>query len=159
MRTNKSIIMVLAIASIVSLSIAAHADWKNYPASMCVKVSGPTPSYSSSNIYNPSTTTTMHVDCPAVKDTDASIAGAWMKVKDRNSSMAVECTFVSAYVSGSTVYYWSTSEASTTSSSWTTLEFSGLSENDSGYYYIGCSVPPKESYMSGIGPYRVNENN
>lgn len=161
MKKNTLAIVKFVIASIACLSITTNALADgNYPGSTCVKTSGPSPAYGMSTMGNPSSSARMYVDCPMVKNSSSSIKSGWMRVMDRHPSQAIDCTLMSAYASGNTVYYYSTSDASAGSAaSWQKLTFGSLAEYDEGYYYYSCSLPPTyNSIMSGIGTYHLNEN-
>jgi hypothetical protein len=155
----------LAIA--VPLSVAVfmqvapvHAGKQIYPAAMCVRWSGNNvvPSLSSSRIFNNSTTDTMNVDCPILHQnfdyyTGNSLDDADIGLIDDSVNNDIRCWLTSRYQVGSTLYggtggtrntsYWGTYEQN--------RDFDPTPTSSENWYYIGCSVPPKESGRSSSG--------
>ncbi len=159
-------IIVLAI-SVFCFQLQAD-DKKNYSASSCQRVSGGVVNYTSHGwLYNSSTSSSLKVSCPLVKDNmDNALRRGFVMVKDRNSSYAVECWLKSRWVEDGSSGYWgytmydNNSDASTgNSNNWRKLDFGGAIFNGKGYdtvnYY--CSIPPKGSSYSYIASYSLTE--
>ncbi|RLU00176.1 hypothetical protein [Ketobacter sp.] len=154
---------VLASACALAAASALAADAKNYPGSMGVKYSGATPSYSSSAIVNPSSSSWMYVDLPAINDEDNDILISYVRVLDRHYSSDVRCSINQAYWNNSadTMYgWWGTNVYSTGSSSNSqTLSTGPLGGTGMNVHtYFSCAVPPTYSgNQSRIISYYVYE--
>ena len=151
-------LVMLAAAGFLTASNAAAVDGKNYAAAQCVQVQGNGILYSNATILNPSSSSTMVLDCPAVKD-GTDIDSGLVKALDQSGS-SVDCTLLSLFVSGSGIFGYSDGDATTgNSSSWQTLHFGSMSANSNGWYWMSCSIPPTSSgNMSGIAMYKIVEN-
>lgn len=141
----------------LNLSPAHAVDGKLYPGSMCVRWAGTTaPAYSYSDIGNPSSSTSLSLDCPAVRDA-ATISGGAAYVVDLSYSDNISCNLVS-----SSRYSLAASPTRTTTGSGTTpqvLSFGGLGADSASHYYFSCRIPP--TYLgntSWISTYKVVEN-
>lgn len=156
----KSRMMKIAAALAATAGVAGTAlasDSKSYPASSCTAYQG---SFflATSTIWNGSSGFT-GVDCPAVKD-GSSIASGRIRVRDRSAISGVECTMLSAFVSGSSVLAWTAGPVSSAGSSltWQNLDFGGLPADPQGYYFFSCMIPPVDAGESAVGPYFIVEN-
>lgn len=132
------------------VSLANAADRKVYPGSMGVKFSGPTPTYNFSAIGNPSSTTWMYVDLPAINDdTTSGIDTSWVQVLDRHYTSNVRCSINSAYWNNtydSFYGYWGPSVSSTGSSNDAqTLNTGAATGGSTRHEYFSCAVPPSYS--------------
>ncbi|MCG8312616.1 MAG: hypothetical protein MI976_05320 [Pseudomonadales bacterium] len=156
---NSLTVAVLAVAT----SAAQADDQKVYPGSMGVKYSGPTPTYSTSSIGNPSSTSWMYVDLPAINDLSDDVKASYVRVLDRHYSSDVRCTVNQAYWNNTadTFYGW-----------WGGAQYSGGSSTNSQtlntgavggtggavHTYFSCRVPPTYSgNVSRIISYSVTE--
>ncbi|MEM9487981.1 MAG: hypothetical protein AAGC55_02490 [Myxococcota bacterium] len=159
---KKTIGILGALTILSGLAVGvAQADIKTYPGSMCVVYSGSGDVYNFSAIGNNSTTTPLKVDCTAVRDTHNSVKSGWIKVQDRHSSQAVECSMASIYVSGSGFYGWTSSIRASggNSANWQTLSFGSLGANTTSHLYYSCSIPPRTSSgTSFVGTFQIDEN-
>jgi hypothetical protein len=96
--TLKMAAVAFAFGVLGTNSPAAADDPKLYPGSMCVKWSGPNPTYSWSSIQNPSSSSYLYLDCPAIRDNIGnSINDASITVVDRNYNQDVQCSLNSFY--------------------------------------------------------------
>jgi hypothetical protein len=155
-------VFLLVLGIMVLGAIPVHAvDGKNYPGSNCVRVSGATPIYGESAIGNPSTTTGLSVDCPAVKDA-TNIQSGWVRVIDNHTTQVVSCTLVCVSRSGTTTSSCVRQDFSTGSSaSVQELSFGSLTClgcNNRAHYYYSCYIPPTQAGTSWIRTYQVLEN-
>lgn len=154
---------VLASACALAATSVLAADVKTYPGSMGVKYSGPTPTYSSSSIGNPSSSSWMYVDLPAINDEDNDILTSYVRVLDRHYSSEVRCSINQAYWNNSAgvMYGWwgpnvSSSGSSTSSQTLFTGALGGTGMNV--HTYFSCRVPPTYSgNVSRIISYYVYE--
>jgi hypothetical protein len=158
-RIAVSILLPFAVGAFSSM---VNADQKVYPGSMGVKFSGPSPSYYFSTIGNPSSTTTMSVDLPAVNDTNTAIESSWVRVLDRHYSSGVSCSLNTAYWNNTYDTFYG---------SWGALVTSAGSSNDvqvlntgtahgsaERHIYFGCAIPATYSgNLSHIVSYSVDE--
>jgi hypothetical protein len=157
----KALLIVLSL--VVLSAVPVHAvDGKNYPGSMCVRFSGPTPVYGQSAIGNPSTTAELRLDCPVVKD-ENNIRSGWVRVIDRHTTASVGCNLNCVSRSGSTPTACSTPLFVSVGSSDTTqhLSFGSLTCsacNSFAHYYYSCRIPPTQAGTSWIWTYQVLEN-
>jgi hypothetical protein len=153
-------LVTIAMATL-GISQVHAVDGKNYPGSMCVRWSGTsTPVYNFSAIGNPSSTTWLYLDCPAVKDA-SNIASGWVRMLDRHYSSNISCRLYSVYASTGGYYGWVTPVVSSTGSSANPQHrpFGGIGGNSIAHYYYSCSIPPTYSgYVSYITSYQVSEN-
>lgn len=144
---------------------AQAIDGKNYAGSECVKWTGAgVPVYSSSAIGNGSSTSTLFLDCPAVKDSiNHSVSRTWVRAKDMHPTQAVRCNFNSVFMNASGgMSGWSTPFQSTGGFGTfvQVLNSGGLPASSVGHYYFSCRIPPRSSgNASLIATYRVDENN
>ena len=165
---TKTMIGLLSVAVTVASMSVAHADAKNYPGSMCVETSGTGKQMWFSSIRNNSTTSTLHVDCPVVKDNvygSGTIKSAWMKVMDQHPTESVSCTLYSVYGNSSgNVSYWYNSVPKTSggnSQTWQTMNFGTRGANTISHYFFGCSIPRRSTSGTGwsyILSYQVDES-
>jgi hypothetical protein len=155
-------VVLLVLGIMVLGAIPVHAvDGKNYPGSLCVPWSGPTPIFGESAIGNPSTTMALRVDCPAVKDA-TNIQSGWARVIDNHTTAPVSCTLVCVSRSGTTSSACTrTASSSSNSASVQHLSFSSLTCtgcNSLAHYYYSCTIPPTQAGTSWIRTYQVLEN-
>ena len=153
------------LPSMIMLGMSqAHAgDRKVYPGSMGVKWSGPSPSYSSGAIGNPSSTSWMYVDLPVINDdTTSGIDLSWATVVDRHYSSNLRCSINTAYWNNTanTMYgYWGPNIYSTGSSDDAqTLSTGSATHGSTRHEYFSCAIPPTYSgNVSYIVSYTVEE--
>lgn len=163
--SRASVLAYLAFSTTVAR--AASEDPKIYAGAQCVAASGTASvatTYSSSGsrpgaIYNRSTSSTLAVICPVVRDnTSEDVKSAWVYVVDR-SSYAVECELCFQSPTGSTE---SCASDSSTGSSATpqALSISGPGTPVSnGHLYFYCEIPPASgSNYSYLISYQVHED-
>lgn len=157
-----AILFVLLCAAMPSLTSANDA--KNYPGSMCVpwNESQPAPALSYSGIWNPSSTSSLRVDCPCIKDS-SSIDSGWVRAVDQHYSQDITARLCSVY-RNSTGCSWTvncSSERRTTGSSCNPQQLSigtDLAGGTYAHYYYSITIPPVYSNnRSGICTYQVNE--
>jgi hypothetical protein len=150
----------MACACIILVASQAFADGKNYPGSVCVKWgTGGIVTISSSRIGNSSVSTTLEIDCPAMKDGGATTSG-FARVLDRNSSSSIQCSLVDAHVllTDAVVYTDFDSDSSTGSSNThQELTFGSQTSAASSYKYLACSIPPTDIGTSYVAMFNIDE--
>ena len=154
--------MLLAATFILTTSVSqVHAtDGKNYPGSMCIRVTGGggIPTISDGGIGNASSTSTMRLECPAIKDQAFNIDSGWVLVYDRHFSQAVKCSLHSRspiYASISPVV--SSVGGSATGPS-ETLRFGWRGGLSISRYFYSCEIPPAfNGAISYLVSYHVEE--
>lgn len=159
---------LFALSVLATGGPAAALDGKTLPGSACepLNQSAPYAEDIFGGIFNPSTTQTLTVNCPVVRDTiggnsSNGIDVAVVKVFDQNllTSRDVSCNLTSRSSTGQVVEvnFRSTTGAS---SSVQTLTFTDLASQSGGFYNLSCSIPPKNgTAQSGIIMYEVDETN
>jgi hypothetical protein len=151
---------ILMLAGIVGLGATDAAAIDSYRAAgaTCYKVGGNgSLGVASGMVFNFSTTSTVDVACPLLRDA-ASIANGNVQVFDRHATMDVSCTIVSSSMTGAT-----DSRSVSTSGSQAgvyTLPFTGIpAVNTDSFYWAVCTIPPAHnSQFSHIARFLVNEN-
>lgn len=132
--------------------IAFAADDKLYPGVMGVRynASQPVPHESYGALYNPSSTSTLSLALPIVRDgSGGNIDSGWVKLVDQHYNQDISVRLYSIYRSDSTgeIYGWLSSTQTTTGSGpqVQTLTFGSLATNtySSAYYFV--TLPPTYS--------------
>jgi len=146
----------------ISTAAAAHSGRELAPGSLCRAWSSsePTPSLYFSSAENPSTSQTLHMDCPLLHMYTGGINVGYVQVRDQHSSQNVTCKLCYGLFSGG-----STSEVCETKSTagegdtWTWLSFNAVAGVPiwSPLYY-SCTVPPDEGGRSAVAAYYVLES-
>ena len=165
--------LVVLVPMLGSTSVMA-VDAKIYPPMGCVKsgTSGVLTYDRVDSISNTSTTQSLIVNCPLVRDsTTSGINSGWVTVVDRSTSTAVSCALKNSVyannspspstISGATV----SSPSGLNSNAMVRLSFAGssiptgISSGVSQYYYT-CILPPAESTtsFSSLRSYSLIEN-
>jgi hypothetical protein len=142
---------------------ALAADGKIYPGSMGVRYAGTsTPTYSCSAIGNPSTTSWLYLDLPAVHDTVAgNINTSWVRVIDQHYNADISCQLCSVYRCGCGFCGWfsPTKYSSGSNCIEQVLSPGGVGANDHSHYYFSCKIPPRyNNNTSYIISYYVEED-
>jgi hypothetical protein len=147
----------IMLASLVACSLgvisnaAAAINNKTYPGLGCVPDPGTsgTPALFMSSIFNDSTTDTLNVHCPFVRD-DNNINSGLLKAFDRNPAAVngdVSCTIVFGGWGTDTASSAFLSTSAVTSGSATglqTIQFGAIQvPTFGGSYYAACTIPPK----------------
>ena len=158
----RSVVSIFLPFAVCAFSGVVNADQKVYPGSMGVKFSGATPSYYFSTIGNPSSTTTMGVDLPAVNDTNTNIESSWVRVLDRHYSAGVSCSLNTAYWNNTyDTFYgsWGAAVTSAGSSNDVQVLNTGTAHGSAErHIYFSCSIPATYSgNLSHIVSYSVDE--
>jgi hypothetical protein len=163
---NKKILAGAALAVFVMQANAAHAtDDLQFPGSSCVQYGTGSKSYSYSAINNASSTYSLELDCPVVRDqTGHTIAsGSWVRVIDQHYSEDVRRELTSIQFSGvSSISGWGSGMeySSGSNTAVQVLSFGAVGSNSLSHYYLSCEIPPSFSgNRSYITSYRVVENN
>lgn len=163
----KKLQFILSLVFLGCVSASAFAtDTKIYPGASCQRHSGSTNYNHSSGIFrNNSSTQTLTVVCPVIKDESTkSIQDGWIKVLDLNKDANFTCSAKSRYRKndGGWTNYWSGNKYSSGHGTHTqTLGFGGFSQVSGGsHYYIVCTIPKKDpaNGASYLISYRVDEN-
>lgn len=157
--TTVSAVAVMSGAFGTTAAYAFPGDEKVFPASMCIRISGGTPSYNSNGqLFNTSSTTSMTIVCPLVRD---DVLGQWDAVQviaiDQHLSEGVSCRGVSARPDGNTLVQTSFRTTSGNSSSGQPLLLPGASEVDRGAFFVRCIIPVVGAAASGVASYLIAE--
>lgn len=159
------------ISSIIGMSVlmlaaqpAVALDAKTLPGAAC-QPRNQTDAFTKDSFgrfFNPSSTKTLAVVCPVVRDTMTAdsirgITSTFVMVVDQNTSSGVTCALFSAQKQGGAIE----AQAATSAGASTTpqqLNFFDLQSVTDGYYYMNCTIPPAGSGgQSGIVSYKVEE--
>lgn len=147
-------------AVLFAASNAAADDSKNYAGLECERLWGGSISYTGwGAVANASSSSTLFVECPGVKDA-TSIGSGYARVKDRHATLDVECSLTVNYTSGSSFVSFADTDSSDNSpDSWQKLFYSSLGEsNTESYYVLTCGIPPMSgTNMSSIAMYNILE--
>lgn len=144
-------------------AIVNAADVKNYQGVSCVPVTSSS-TYSSEYAYsnpfgyiqNKSTTKWLYVECPFIRDdttNNNTASSAYVRLKDRNTSLDVECAFYRVYDTGS-VAGGQVRRSNGSSTTMQQLDFPNMNQGPSKYtMHMKCKLPPSATLYS----YSVNE--
>jgi hypothetical protein len=149
--------MAAAAATLVSQTALAE-DGKVYPGTMCQKSLG-VGSYGGGEIANDSTSGSLTVECPVVRDSVyGGINDAYVRVhKATTSAFWCDLHAKSAYGTAGFLQH-----KSVTGTGYKTFSYASMSDYNSAHYYIWCAVPPSASSSwsnkSRIIGYRLDEN-
>lgn len=132
------------IAGLASMSVNARAaDDKSYPGATCRQTSGGSLSFFGGTVDNASTTSTLNVICPFVKDSTSITSGS-VTVYDRHPSADVTCQMITEFNNSSgTFFNFANVSSSGFGSAPQVLSFGALPGNQ--YYYATCAIPPISS--------------
>ncbi len=144
---------ILAMASQSPVVLAE--DGKVYPGIQCQTSLG-IGSYGGGEVRNDSTSGSLTVECPIVRDVVyGAIQDAQVRAYKATSS-AYWCTLHARSFWGNSGFQQFRSAASGTG--YRTMTFSGLSDYNNGHYYIWCAIPPStSSSKSRLIGYRMDE--
>lgn len=168
MRTTVLYCVVIAAGLLLFSSISpSYADYKVYPGSECVRWDervDPVTFINASRRYNPSTTTSLRIDCPAVKDRDQDIRTSWIRVYDAHPSDSTCARLIAYKFLGSTIVG-RASAAVCTPTGWNSTQAYQLNTGgvsgipyDAHYYFSVYHIPPRTSSgYSGVATYYVDE--
>ena len=142
---------------------ALASDGKIYPGSMGVRYAGTsTPTLSCSAIGNPSTSSWLYLDLPAIHDTiGGNINKSWVRVIDQHYSSNISCQLCSVFRSGCSWYGWvsPTRYSSGSGCNEQVLSPGGVGANSRSHYYFSCKIPPRyNNNTSYIISYYVSED-
>ncbi len=142
----------------------AHADYKNYPGSMCTEPNDLSSEIAHDDIgraYNTANGANTVV-CPAVKDASA-IDDAHVSVFDNHPNAAVSCIVQTRSRTGATGQWTATRSSSVANTGTYTFNwFNGLDNltynPGDGYHFIRCNLPGRVgNSRARVNSYRVNE--
>jgi hypothetical protein len=162
MKTRISLVSTGSLCALIAMaSIAEASDKKIYPATSCRPdaESEGTVYYSTSGaVYNVSTTETLTLVCPVVRD---NTADAWVAIsvvaRNPGDAGVIWCTAESRY-SSSTLYKKDDRYLGEGGTSWITVPFEAKPAPASGFYQIICRLPRhSKQYAPGIASYSVTE--
>jgi hypothetical protein len=163
---EKKMKKVLIALTVLGLSLCATmalaADGKVYPGVMAVRsnASQPHPYILFGAVENSSSTSALRLVLPVVHD-GTTIASAWVKVIDVNSTENVCASLMSWHRAGASYSGWSSPQKCSVGSYWTTqtLTFGPLSSISEAHYFFDAIIPKATpGGRSGIISYQVNEN-
>lgn len=139
--TNLLSVVMLTLSA---TSIPAFAeDGKVYPGVMCQKSLG-VGSYGGGEVRNDSTSGSLTVECPIVRDSVfGNIQDAQVRVHRANASSAIWCTLHAKS-------FWGTSghqqfKSASTGGNYKTLNFNAMLDVNNAPYHIWCAIPPSKS--------------
>jgi len=145
-------------------------DGKAYPGASCQPEHPQDRSiayYWGGRVRNLSSSVSLTLSCPVIKDQNSGIAGAWIAVEDHHPSFSVSCTLSSWLVDtrSLTARTVTVVDSQTFTTAGTPPEIpivilgGGFSLSLGDYYELRCTVPPFSSgRMSGILYYHVYES-
>jgi hypothetical protein len=156
--------LTLALAAVVMVAIGAsqaHADSKIYSGLMCVNYgSAGIANYEYGAIGNYSSTDTLRVGCPIVRDgNNTTMTGGYVQVFNRPGSPRVACRIVagSATDAGLTGAFSSYQYSTNDGEDW--LSFGNPGGTPFSHYYYFCTIPPMTSAgASHVVSYQVIEH-
>ena len=164
-RNARAIFITLLVALFMVMTgalPALAADGKIYPGSMGVRYAGTsTPTYNCSAIGNPSSSSWLYLDLPAIHDTiSGNINKSWVRVIDQHYSSDIKCTLCSVYRHKCSYYGWFSADNSKGSGCHAqVLNTGGVGANKHSHYYFSCKIPPKyNNNTSYIISYKVEED-
>lgn len=161
MKTRIIAITVAVIAMTAFSADSQAGDFKSYNGGMC-QVANNALIQQSGWAYNSSTSTTLTVDCPTVRDLSSSAVLAVFAI-DRHFYDNVSC-YGSSLVIGSNTPPWlgwwtATASSSGTNSNMQELNLGSISGSSTSLLFITCDIPPQYySSKSGIFGYNVYES-
>ena len=142
MTRARSMTTLAALALTVLASSDGLAAFKQFAGAQCVRISGGSFAYYGGTIQNLSSSSTLNVMCPLIRDS-AGLDGTQIYVYDRHPSQAVSCNVVAeAYSSGGLYSEFNTLASTGTGfqvmENWTDLSIGTA-------FYATCQVPPSSS--------------
>jgi len=157
MNKTRLIGSLATLASLVLMSASALAvDGKSYPGATCRQTSGGSLGFFGGTVNNLSTTSTLNLICPFVKDS-SSITNGTVTVYDRHPTADVSCQIITEFNNSSGNFFnFATVTSSGFGSAPQVLSFGALPGNQ--YYYATCSVPPVSSgNVSHVASFDITE--
>ena len=138
----------------------AGSDYKMYPGLMCRQTDTSNGGYISYGQFLNTSTSTIEVACPVIRDINTDVSTSYLYVFDNSSSASVTCALYNVR-SSTASYYW-TGKFSTSSSGYssyatklTTGAMSTTYSTDAHHFW--CQIPGSNKGYSGIGWYYVDE--
>ena len=148
---------IILFCSILMLSTPGFAaDGKVIPGVACQKSLG-VGSYGGGAVRNNSTTGSLTVECPIVRDVVyGSISNAYVRLYNSKAATSA-CTLNARSIYGTVGY---SQYKSVSSSGYKTLSFSSISDYNGGHYYFWCAIAPSQSTSSKskLISYRMDES-
>lgn len=147
----------IMLCTVLMLATTAHAeDGKVIPGVACQKALG-TGSYGGGAVRNDSTTGSLTVECPIVRDSvSGGINDAYVRLYNAKTATSA-CTLNARSIYGTVGF---SQYKSVNSSGYKTLSFASMSDYNGGHYYFWCAVAPSQnnSSKSKIISYRMDES-
>lgn len=149
--------LAAATGLLASLAVLAE-DGKVYPGTMCQKSLG-VASYGGGEIANDSTSGSLTIECPVVRDSVyGGINSAYLRVhKATASAFWCDLHAKSAYGTAGFIQH-----QSVTGTGYKTFSYASMSDYDSAHYYFWCAVSPSASSSwsnkSRVIGYRLDES-
>ncbi|MCX4027541.1 hypothetical protein H0A36_19530 [Endozoicomonas sp. SM1973] len=162
MKSKTLTVFGVLMSSVMTVSSYA-ADIKNYQGTHCVPITSSS-TYSSEYRYshpfgyvqNTSSSKWLYLECPLVRDDTTAnnqASAGYVRVKDQNASLDVECAFYRVYDTGN-VAGGSVKRSSGSSTAMQQLDFPNLNQGGSKYtMHMKCKLPPSSKLYS----YSANE--
>ena len=141
---------------------ALAGESKIYPGSMGVRYAGTsTPTYNCSAIGNPSTSSWLYLDLPAIRGPWSKTKQSYVSVIDRHPSANIRCRLCSVYQWDCKKYVWcsQTRYSSGSGCHEQMLDTGGVKVAFSSHLYFSCRIPPRyNNNTSYIISYYVRED-
>ena len=149
--------ILILLCTTLMLATTGHAeDGKVIPGIACQKALG-SGSYGGGAVRNDSTTGSLTVECPIVRDSvNGGINDAYVRLYNAKTGTSA-CTLNARSIYGTVGY---SQYKSVTASGYKTLSFSSMSDYNGGHYYFWCAVAPSQNgnSKSKIISYRMDES-
>ncbi len=140
-RHMRILLAMATAAGGLATQTAVAEDGKVYPGTMCQKSPG-VGTYGGGEIANDSTTGSLTVECPVVRDAvSGGISNAYVRAyKATTSSFWCDLHAQSTYGTAGFIQH-----RSATGTGYKTFSYAAMSDYDGAHYYFWCAVPPSAS--------------
>ena len=149
--------LIILFCSILMLSTTSYAeDGKVIPGIACQKSLG-VGSYGGGAVRNNSTSGSLTVECPIVRDSVyGGISDAYVRLYNSKTGTSA-CTLNARSIYGTVGF---SQYKSVSSAGYKTLSFSSISDYNGGHYYFWCAIAPSKSSSSKskLISYRMDES-
>lgn len=160
---NQYFATMLLLLSLLTSGSAVAVDPFVYPGSNCVRHYGPNPIYLLSAIGNPSSTSSLYVDCPSAYDHTGFLDGSWFRAQDNiagNSlNQRVQCSTINAWMNGVGEWVTRTRFAQTSGTGTQTRAVSSFRTVHAveSHSFLSCRLPPTQfGQTNWLTSYSVN---
>lgn len=147
---------IILFFSMLVLSTTGHAEDLKVIAGVACQKSLGIGSYGGGAVRNDSTTGSLTVECPIVRDVVyGNISDAYVRLYNSQAGTSA-CTLNARSIYGTVGY---SQYKSVSSAGYKTLSFSSISDYNGGHYYFWCAIAPSSSNSnkSKLISYRMDE--